>query len=234
MEESWQEAIRQQGWLTRCTSSTWWRGRAPRRRRAAAAGARRGRRRARPSSAASRYCARFRRDLDVPARRARAVAATARGTWYGDTLVVQRGIPHPDGRRRCSGRHGLAPAPAGAAATAGGEARQRRATGHTTESQNKLAAVMTALEAEAFKLGYRFAALCGAATASSAMSASARRAEHLRLRGAAVHGGGGHDVIATADAAHIPVEMPAAEHPGLDRPPAHRLSAGAVIPRPSP
>ncbi|MFA4964627.1 MAG: DUF2284 domain-containing protein [Thermoleophilia bacterium] len=136
---------------------------------------------------------------------------------YGDTLVVQRGIPLTQTAvdDALAGMGYAEAKAAGAAATAGGEARQQGYERTLRESQNEFAAVMTALEAEAFKLGYRFAAayaggdcvLCDVCVGPS--GEACRHPFEARPSMEAV----GIDVIATADAAGIPVEMPAADHP---------------------
>jgi len=96
----------------------------------------------------------------------------------------------------------------GKAQTVGYEARLR-------DSKNEFAGIMTALEAEAFKMGYRFAAafaggdcvLCD--VCAGATGGPCKHPFEARPSMEAV----GIDVVATAEAAGLVVELPADEHP---------------------
>ena len=84
------------------------------------------------------------------------------------------------------------------------------------ESQNRFAHLMTDLEREAFKLGYRYAAafsggecvLCDECVGQTSGEAC-RHPFEARPSMEAV----GIDVVATAEAAGLSVELPAEEHP---------------------
>jgi len=84
------------------------------------------------------------------------------------------------------------------------------------ESQNRFAHLMTDLEREAFKLGYRYAAafsggecvLCDECVGQTSGEAC-RHPFEARPSMEAV----GIDVVATAEAAGLSVELPAADHP---------------------
>ncbi len=125
---------------------------------------------------------------------------------YGDALVVQLDIPltqdcvdeqlegrtYADSRSDADGLDGL------------------------RESQNRFAGVMTDLEREAFKLGYRYAAafsggecvLCDECV-GQVSGESCRHPFKARPSMEAV----GIDVVATAEAAGLSVELPAVDHP---------------------
>ena len=83
------------------------------------------------------------------------------------------------------------------------------------ESQNEFAAIMSSLEAEAYSLGYRFAAayaggdcvLCDGCVGVN--GEPCRHPFEARPSMEAV----GIDVLATSEAAGLALEMPAAEHP---------------------
>jgi predicted metal-binding protein len=152
-------------------------------------------------------------------------AALAR---YSDTLVVQHDIPltqaavdevlggtgyaEAQALRVAEGSAGAADAggghDGGGAQTAAYESRLR-------ESQNEFARLMTALEAEAFKMGYRFAAafaggdcvLCD--VCAGANGQPCKHPFEARPSMEAM----GIDVVATAEAAGLAVELPADEHP---------------------
>lgn len=164
-------------------------------------------------------------------------AALAR---YSDTLVVQQGIPltqsavdevlqgltYAESQRPGAAQDAGDGTPGGRGdaqdrgATAG-DALSAAAAGPSTyetrlhESQNEFARLMTALEAEAFKMGYRFAAafaggdcvLCD--VCAGITGEPCRRPFEARPSMEAV----GIDVVATAEAAGLSVELPAAGHP---------------------
>jgi predicted metal-binding protein len=131
-------------------------------------------------------------------------AALAR---YSDTLVVQQDIPLSQtdveqvlADREAEGHAGASP----------GAYEERL---HV--SQNEFAAMMTALEAEAYRMGYRFAAafaggdcvLCD--VCAGATGGQCKHPFEARPSMEAV----GIDVVATAEAAGLAVEVPAADHP---------------------
>jgi predicted metal-binding protein len=147
---------------------------------------------------------------------------------YSDTLVVQRDIPLTQGAvdealagmgyaeanalpddvaGAAAGRSGAAVAVAGPQ-TAAYEA-------SLTDSQNEFARLMTALEAAAFKMGYRFATafaggdcvLCDVCVGKD--GEACRHPFEARPSMEAV----GIDVVATAAAAGLAIEMPAADKP---------------------
>ena len=143
-------------------------------------------------------------------------AALAR---YSDTLVVQLDIPLTqaavdevlDGMGYAESQApggGNGAGNGGSAQTAGYEARLR-------DSKNEFARIMTALEAEAFKMGYRFAAafaggdcvLCDVCAGVDGQPC--KHPFEARPSMEAV----GIDVVATAEAAGLAIELPAAEHP---------------------
>jgi predicted metal-binding protein len=125
---------------------------------------------------------------------------------YGDALVVQLDIPLTQDcvDERLEGR-GYAEAHDEAGAIAG-----------LRESQNEFASLMTGLERDAFKLGYRFAAafsggecvLCDECVGQGSDEAC-RHPFEARPSMEAV----GIDVVATARAAGLSVELPAEDHP---------------------
>jgi len=154
-------------------------------------------------------------------------AALAR---YSDTLVVQLDIPLTqaavdevlDGMGYAESQAPAAAAGApGAAADAGhgggtgGNAQTAAYETRLRDSKNEFARIMTALEAEAFKMGYRFAAafaggdcvLCDVCAGVDGQPC--KHPFEARPSMEAV----GIDVVATAEAAGLAVELPAAEHP---------------------
>jgi len=145
---------------------------------------------------------------------------------YTDVLIVQREITVTQARvdealggktyaesRALDG--GGAQTGAGAAPVAGGVATAVDCDNEVTAAQNAFAKLMSALEAEAFKLGYRFAAafaggdcvLCE--VCEGIEDGVCRHPFEARPSMEAV----GVDVIATARAAGLDVEMPAVDHP---------------------
>ena len=158
---------------------------------------------------------------------------------YTDTLVVQQDIPLTQAavddvlaglgiaETMAEPQAGAAQradaAAQGAAVTAGGNggmeqrAQADRAAYEASlhASQNEFAGLMSALEEEAYKMGYRFAAayaggdcvlcdVCAGATGEPCRHPFAARPSMEAV---------GIDVVATAEAAGLSVELPAAEHP---------------------
>jgi predicted metal-binding protein len=153
------------------------------------------------------------------------VAETRRAlARYSDTLVVQQDIPmtqaavdealgglgYAEARTR-----GATARPAEDAAGGRGGVQTPAYEARLRESQNAFAGLMTSLEAEAFKMGYRFAAafaggdcvLCD--VCAGAAGEACKHPFEARPSMEAV----GIDVVATAEAAGLTVELPAAEHP---------------------
>jgi predicted metal-binding protein len=139
-------------------------------------------------------------------------AALAR---YSDTLVVQRDIPLTQAAVD-EALGGMECAAAEAAAAAGQRVGDQAALeARLHESQNEFATIMSALEAEAFSMGYRFAAayaggdcvLCDVCV--GATGEPCRHPFEARPSMEAV----GIDVLATAEAAGLSLELPADEHP---------------------
>lgn len=124
---------------------------------------------------------------------------------YGDTLVVQSDIPLT--------RHEVDDVCGGLPYAESLEAHQGLTS--LRDSKNDFSAVMTGLETEAFKMGYRFAAafsggdcvLCEECVAGS--GDPCRHPFVARPSMEAV----GIDVVATAGAAGLAVELPAEDHP---------------------
>jgi len=142
-------------------------------------------------------CASYGVNLMCPPNTPTAAESRAALARYSDTLVVQQDIP-------------LTQAAVDEALAGGGdyEARLR-------ESQNEFARLMSALEAEAFKTGYRFAAafaggdcvlcdVCAGATGEACLHPFEARPSMEAV---------GIDVVATAEAAGLAIELPADEHP---------------------
>jgi predicted metal-binding protein len=125
---------------------------------------------------------------------------------YSDALVVQLDIPlTQDGVDEQLGGRGFAESRSDA-----DELRGLR------ESQNRFARLMTELERQAFKLGYRYAAafsggecvLCDECVGQDSEE-PCRHPFEARPSMEAV----GIDVVATAEAAGLSVELPAVDHP---------------------
>jgi len=143
-------------------------------------------------------------------------AALAR---YSDTLVVQLDIPLTQAAvDEVLDGMGYAESQALGAADDGGNGGSAQTAGYETrlrDSKNEFARIMTALEAEAFKMGYRFAAafaggdcvLCDVCAGVDGQPC--KHPFEARPSMEAV----GIDVVATAEAAGLAVELPAAEHP---------------------
>jgi predicted metal-binding protein len=161
-------------------------------------------------------------NVPTPAETRRALAR------YSDTLVVQRGIPLTQdavdealagmGYAEANAVRGRAPkavagAESAAVAVAGPQTAAYEAS--LTDSQNEFARLMTALESVAFKMGYRFATafaggdcvLCDVCVGKD--GEACRHPFEARPSMEAV----GIDVVATADAAGLAIEMPAADSP---------------------
>jgi predicted metal-binding protein len=153
---------------------------------------------------------------------------------YSDTLVVQRDIPltqdavdealagmgYAEANAVVEGAAGAA-APASSSEGRGGAAvavagpQTAAYEASLTDSQNEFARLMTALESAAFKMGYRFATafaggdcvLCDVCVGKD--GEACRHPFEARPSMEAV----GIDVVATADAAGLAIEMPAADRP---------------------
>ena len=139
---------------------------------------------------------------------------------YSDTLVVQRDIPlTQDAVDEALAGMGYAEANAvaggGAAAVALAGPQTAAFAASLTDSQNEFARLMTALESAAFKMGYRFATafaggdcvLCDVCVGAD--GEACRHPYEARPSMEAV----GIDVVATAEAAGLAIEMPAADRP---------------------
>ena len=148
---------------------------------------------------------------------------------YSDALVVQLDIPLTQAAvdEVLEGMGYAESQAAGAAAgaegavaggnggDAGGNAQTTAYKARLRDSKNEFAGIMTALEAEAFKMGYRFAAafaggdcvlcdVCGGATGEPCKHPFEARPSMEAV---------GIDVVATAEAAGLVIELPADEHP---------------------
>jgi predicted metal-binding protein len=145
---------------------------------------------------------------------------------YSDTLVVQLDIPLTqaavdevlEGMGYAEAQApGAAAGPAGAADAGGtgGNAKTAAYEARLRDSQNEFARLMTALEAEAFKMGYRFAAafaggdcvLCDVCSGASGLPCSHPFEARPSMEAVGI------DVVATAAAAGLAIELPADEHP---------------------
>jgi len=175
-------------------------------------------------------CASYGVNLMCPPNTPTAAETRAALARYSDTLVVQLDIPLTqaavdevlEGMGYAESQApGAAPASAGAAADGGdgggrgGNAQTVAYEARLRDSKNEFARIMTALEAEAFKMGYRFAAafaggdcvLCDVCAGVDGQPC--KHPFEARPSMEAV----GIDVVATAEAAGLTVELPAAEHP---------------------
>ena len=148
---------------------------------------------------------------------------------YADTLVVQQDIPLTQAAvDEALAGMGYAEAQAPPAAPVPAQAADSAGGGHDgggvqtaayevrlRDSQNEFAGLMSALEAEAFKMGYRFATafaggdcvLCD--VCAGVAGEPCRHPFEARPSMEAV----GIDVVATAEAAGLSIELPADEHP---------------------
>jgi predicted metal-binding protein len=149
---------------------------------------------------------------------------------YSDTLVVQLDIPLTQAAvdEVLEGMgYAEAQAPGAAAAStgaadpggngggAGGNAQTAAYEARLRDSQNEFARVMTALEAEAFKMGYRFAAafaggdcvLCDVCAGANGQPCNHPFEARPSMEAVGI------DVVATAEAAGLAIELPADEHP---------------------
>ena len=171
-------------------------------------------------------CASYGVNLMCPPNTPTAAETRAALARYSDTLVVQHDIPltqaavdevldgmgYAEAQAPGATGHGAAAEQAGSRdddlQTAAYQARLHA-------SQNDFARLMTALEAEAFKMGYRFAAafaggdcvLCD--VCAGAHGEPCKHPFEARPSMEAV----GIDVVATAEAAGLAIELPADEHP---------------------
>ena len=136
---------------------------------------------------------------------ARATVGAAAGAAVGAASGTAEDAAGMEGAAGVGGNGGGA---GGKAQTVGYEARLR-------DSKNEFAGIMTALEAEAFKMGYRFAAafaggdcvLCD--VCAGAAGEPCKHPFEARPSMEAV----GIDAVATAEAAGLAIELPADEHP---------------------
>ena len=171
-------------------------------------------------------CAHYSVNLMCPPNTPTAAETRAALARYSDTLVVQLDIPLTqaavddvlEGMGYAEAQApGAAASPAGAAgsASADGDAQTAAYEARLRGSQNEFARLMTALEAEAFKLGYRFAAafaggdcvLCDVCAGVDGQPC--KHPFEARPSMEAV----GIDVVATAAAAGLAIELPADKHP---------------------
>jgi predicted metal-binding protein len=166
-------------------------------------------------------CASYGVNLMCPPHTPTAAETRAALARYSDTLVVQLDIPLTqaavdEALEGMSYAQAHAPAAgAGTAAEGGGSAQTAPYEARLRDSKNEFARIMTALEAEAFKMGYRFAAafaggdcvlcdVCAGATGEPCNHPFEARPSMEAV---------GIDVVATAEAAGLAIELPAAEHP---------------------
>jgi predicted metal-binding protein len=170
-------------------------------------------------------CAHYGVNLMCPPNTPTAAETRTALARYSDTLVVQQDIPMTqaavdealEGLGYAEARVPAAPGAAASvsAARGGGSAQTLTYEATLRDSQNTFARLMSALEGEAFKMGYRFAAafaggdcvLCD--VCAGATGEACKHPFEARPSMEAV----GIDVIATAEAAGLVVEMPADEHP---------------------
>ena len=165
-------------------------------------------------------CSHYGVNLMCPPNTPTAAETRAALERYSDTLVVQQDIPLTqaavdevlDGLGYAEAQ---APGATGAAGAAGGSGPAVAYEARLRDSQNEFARLMSALEAEAFKMGYRFAAafaggdcvLCD--VCAGANGQPCKHPFEARPSMEAV----GIDVVATAEAAGLEIELPADEHP---------------------
>ena len=165
-------------------------------------------------------CASYGVNLMCPPNTPTATEARAVLARYSDTLVVQLDIPLTQAAvDEVFDGIGYAESQApGAAADPAGDRGDAQAASYEVRlrhSKNEFARLMTALEAEAFKMGYRFAAafaggdcvLCDVCAGVDGQPC--KHPFEARPSMEAV----GLDVVATAEAAGLVVELPADEHP---------------------
>ncbi|MCX6364887.1 MAG: DUF2284 domain-containing protein [Actinobacteria bacterium] len=168
-------------------------------------------------------CASYGVNLMCPPHTPTAAETRAALARYSDTLVVQLDIPLTQAAvdEALDGMgYAEAHAPAAGAASAGaagpdGTSRTAPYEARLRDSKNEFAGLMTALEAEAFKMGYRFAAafaggdcvlcdVCAGATGEPCNHPFEARPSMEAV---------GIDVVATAEAAGLAIELPADKHP---------------------
>jgi predicted metal-binding protein len=168
-------------------------------------------------------CASYGVNLMCPPHTPTASETRAALARYSDTLVVQLDIPLTqaavdEALEGMSYAESHAPAAGRGSAGAAGdggilgiapyEARLR-------DSKNEFAHLMSALEAEAFKMGYRFAAafaggdcvLCDVCAGASGEPCNHPFEARPSMEAVGI------DVVATAEAAGLPLELPADTHP---------------------
>jgi len=175
-------------------------------------------------------CASYGHNLMCPPNTPTAAETRAALARYSDALVVQLDIPLTqaavdevlEGMGYAEARAPGAAAGTEGATNAGGNGGGAGVTAATgayearlRDSKNEFARLMTALEGEAFKMGYRFAAAFAGGDCvlcEVCAGADGQPCQHpfeARPSMEAV----GIDVVATAEAAGLVVELPAAEHP---------------------
>jgi predicted metal-binding protein len=172
-------------------------------------------------------CASYGVNLMCPPNTPTAAETRAALARYSDTLVVQLDIPLTqaavdevlEGMGYAEAQAPVAPAGAadagGNGGGAGGAAQTAAYEARLRDSKNEFARIMTALEAEAFKMGYRFAAafaggdcvLCDVCAGANGQPCSHPFEARPSMEAVGI------DVVATAAAAGLAIEMPADEHP---------------------
>jgi predicted metal-binding protein len=168
-------------------------------------------------------CASYGVNLMCPPHTPTAAETRAALARYSDTLVVQLDIPLTQAAvdEALEGMsYAEAHAPAAEAASAGvaghgGTAGTASYEAQLRDSKNEFARLMSALEAEAFKMGYRFAAafaggdcvLCDVCAGASGEPCNHPFEARPSMEAVGI------DVVATAEAAGLPLELPADTHP---------------------
>jgi len=168
-------------------------------------------------------CASYGVNLMCPPHTPTASETRAALARYSDTLVVQLDIPLTqaavdEALEGMSYAEAHAPATGAAAAGAagnGGSAGTAPYEARLRDSKNEFARLMSALEAEAFKMGYRFAAafaggdcvLCDVCAGASGEPCNHPFEARPSMEAVGI------DVVATAEAAGLPLELPADKHP---------------------
>ena len=172
-------------------------------------------------------CASYGVNLMCPPNTPTAAETRAALARYSDTLVVQHDIPLTraavdEALEGMGYAEAQAPGTAAGAADAGGKDRGTGGNAQTAayearlrDSQNEFARLMSALEAEAFKMGYRFAAafaggdcvLCDVCAGANGQPCNHPFEARPSMEAVGI------DVVATAAAAGLAIELPADEHP---------------------
>jgi predicted metal-binding protein len=163
-------------------------------------------------------CAHYGVNLMCPPNTPTAAETRTALARYSDTLVVQLDIPLTQAAvdEALDGMgYAEAQAPGAAASPASGGTQTATYEARLRDSQNEFAGLMTALEAEAFKMGYRFAAafaggdcvLCDVCAGVNGQPCKHPFAARPSMEAVGI------DVVATAEAAGLVVELPAVDHP---------------------